>query len=69
MKIECPEYDFECPYFDLMTGNCLMAEEGLDPMDECDAFYWLRDCIEDEDDMDVEMDGNIALLIISNKNP
>lgn len=68
MKIECPSYDFECPYYDLETGNCNMIYDGGDPIEECDAFYWARDFIDDEYNTDVEMDGDIALLIISLEN-
>ena len=38
MKIECPTYDYECPY--CKNGNCIMEEmEGADPREECDAFF------------------------------
>lgn len=41
-KIECPVYDYECPYF--KSGYC----ELENPKDECDAFYGLEDDDDEE---------------------
>lgn len=36
---ECPVGDWSCPYFD--SGDCLMVEDGDDPLVECDDAYAL----------------------------
>lgn len=42
MKIECPIYDYSCPY--CVGGNCCMEEmDGADPHEECDAFFGMED--------------------------
>lgn len=42
MKIECPVYDYYCPY--CIKGNCYMVEfDGADPTEECDAFFRMED--------------------------
>ena len=42
MKIECPIYDYSCPY--CVGGNCCMKEmDGADPREECDAFFGMED--------------------------
>lgn len=49
MKIECPVYDYYCPY--CIKGNCYMVEfDGVDPHKECEAFF------EEVFDEDVEGD-------------
>ena len=42
MKLECPIYDYKCPY--CIAGNCCMREmDGADPTEECDAFFGMED--------------------------
>ena len=42
MKLECPIYDYECPY--CKNGYCRMREmDGADPTEECDAFFGRED--------------------------
>ena len=38
MKIECPIYDYSCPY--CIGGNCCMKEmDGADPREECEMGF------------------------------
>lgn len=42
MKLECPIYDYSCPY--CVRGDCCMEEmDGADPREECDAFFGMED--------------------------
>lgn len=42
MKLECPIYDYSCPY--CIRGDCCMEEmDGADPREECDAFFGMED--------------------------
>ena len=42
MKLECPIYDYDCPY--CKNGYCCMQEiDGADPTEECDAFFGMED--------------------------
>ena len=42
MKLECPIYDYSCPY--CVRGDCCMEEmDGTDPREECDAFFGMED--------------------------
>ena len=42
MKIDCPVNDYSCPYY--IAGVCRMeVMEGVDPTEECDAFFGMED--------------------------
>ena len=42
MKLECPIYDYSCPY--CVRGDCCMEEmDGVDPREESDAFFGMED--------------------------
>ena len=46
MKLECPIYDYSCPY--CVRGDCCMEEmDGANPKEECDAFFGMEDVEED----------------------
>lgn len=37
--LECPTFDFMCPYYDENRNKCAMlANDEGDPREECDAF-------------------------------
>lgn len=47
MKIECPAYDCSCPYCCIDSNCCIKELEGIDPEEECDAFFEMEDVEED----------------------
>lgn len=52
MRYYCPADDIDCPYYRYADGLCKMSYEGLNPEEECDAYFGL---VEDElDDMEFE---------------
>lgn len=60
-EIMCPVYDCDCPYL-MMDGSCQLGQEAYM---ECDEMWPFLD---EEDELMVEAEGDIALLIISLEN-
>ena len=47
--IKCPADEINCPYYIMETGICKMYPK-YDPREECDAFYFLYEEEDEEDD-------------------